>query len=173
MRFYKTLVCLTLLITTSTAVNAGMVADSHNDKNAIGRARANVVHNQTKSTLPTQPKQNPLPNIESADIADINESIEPATEIIPEPIPEPDLSTEIATASEYIAQLQDAIQQIDSEIARCKSAKRNWTIGTVAGSAGVVGTATGAIIQSVQINKAKKNGATEESDTDSDDKESK
>lgn len=151
---------------------AGMVGDSHNGINAVGRNRANVVYNQAKVALPTQTKQTLGSDVEPMAII---ESVEFEPEIIPEPIPElePDLTADIAAATEYIAELQDAIKQIDSEIARCKNAKRNWTIGTVVGSAGVVGTATGAIIQAVQISKAKKNGATESSDTANDDKESK
>lgn len=86
--------------------------------------------------------------------------IPPAPEPEPVPEPEPDYTAEIALASEYIEQLQAEIKQIDSEMLRCRRVKNNWTIGTIVGGAGVVGTATGAIVQAVKINKAKKNGAT-------------
>ncbi|MCM1294659.1 MAG: hypothetical protein NC311_03800 [Muribaculaceae bacterium] len=147
---------------------AGTIGDSHNDRNAVGRARANVVYNSTIVAQPQQ--QTPVSDIEPVDI---NESVESEPEIIPEPILElePDLSAEIAMASQYIAELHAQINNIDSEIACCKSAKRNWTIGTVIGGAGVIGTATGAIVQAVQINKAKKNGATEESDNTNENKD--
>lgn len=131
---------------------AGMVGDSHNDRNTVGRARANVVYSGTPMVAVTKSE-----NIEP--------EIEPEPEIVdePEPVliaePEPDLSADIALASQYLAQLQSEIKQIDSEMARCRRAKNNWTIGTVVGSVGVVGTATGAIVQAVKINKAKKNGA--------------
>lgn len=142
-------------------VHAGMVGGSHvkNDVNITGRARANVVY--THSEIMTATKE----SVQSV-TADSNE-VKTETETVPEYVPEivttdaTDYELEIAMATEYIAQLKAEINQIDSEMMRCRRAKTNWTIGTVIGGAGVVGTATGAIIQSVQINKAKKNSATE------------
>lgn len=133
---------------------AGMIGDSHNMTDAVGRNRANVIYTPAKVATQTQIK----PAIVTDNVTEIAEIITP----VPAPIPvaEPDLTTDIADATEYLARLQSEINKIDSEIARCNRAKRNWTIGTVIGGAGVVSTATGAIVQSIQISKAKKQGAT-------------
>lgn len=147
---------------------AGAVATvgaSHNRVDAVGRNRANVIYAGTP--MMATPKVTDIP-VET----EITES-ETVTEPTPiiEPDPEPDLTADITAASEYIERLKNEIAQIDSEIARCKKTKKTWAIGTVVGGVGVAGTAAGAIVQAVQINKAKKNGATE-SATDNDTKES-
>jgi len=159
-----------LLLMVPCPVFAGTIGDSHNSINAVGRNRANVVYNQAKVATQITTQQ---PVVQYDAPATQSETVEkapnaPALQVAPQPEPAPDLTAEIAMATEYIARLQNEIKQIDSEMARCRSAKTNWTIGTVIGGAGVVGTATGAIVQTVQINKAKKNGATESSDLKSD-----
>lgn len=137
---------------------AGTVGDSHNNATAIGRSRANVIFHP--DTIKPKPQNTQQVEQSEPPITDTSEIVpEPVTES--EPVITTDLATDIAAAAEYIEHLKNEIKKIDSEIARCKKAKTNWTIGTVIGGVGVVGTATGAIVQAVQINKAKKNGAAE------------
>lgn len=144
---------------------AGTVGDSHNNTTAIGRSRANVIYHPVMTSVQQAKTQTDTPQYDQPIIEPSGIVSEAVTES--EPVITPDLTADIAAASEYITHLQNEIKKIDSEIARCKKAKTNWTIGTVVGGIGVAGTATGAIVQAVQINKAKKNGATEStSDTD-------
>lgn len=138
---------------------ASVVGGSHNRTDATGRNRANVIYTPAKTAIQPQTEKvmtAPVPPVaEDTEIVDaVMPTVEPAE-------PAPDLTADIAMATEYIAYLKGEIAQIDSEIARCKKAKTGWTIGTIVGSVGVVGTATGAIVQAVQINKAKKNDASE------------
>ncbi len=156
---------------------ADTVGASHNSINSVGRNRANVIYNHAKATVQPQ-KQQPImqPDAVNVDIAEVIETVAPSpvVPIAPQTEITPDLTPDIAKATQYIEQLKSEIKQIDSEIERCKKAKTNWTIGTVVGGVGVVGTATGAIVQAVQIDKAKKNGAMEStSDADNSTKESK
>lgn len=138
---------------------AETMGNSHNKATAIGRSRVNVIFHPEKTTAQPQDTQKAVPQYPP--------SIIETSEIVPEAVTEsepvitPDLTADIAAAAEYIEHLKNEIAQIDSEIARCKKAKNNWTIGTVVGGVGVVGTATGAIVQAFQINKAKKNDAIE------------
>lgn len=165
----------TFLVTTCAVGYAGTgatVGDSHNRIDAVGRNRANVIYTTAKAATQTEIKQ-PIvqPDTPNANDMDIIETDMPTPE--QQSDERPDLTADIAAATEYITHLQNEITQIDSEIARCKKTKNNWIIGTVVGSVGVVGTATGAIVQAVKINKAKKNGATESAtDDDKDAKES-
>lgn len=138
---------------------AGTVGDSHNNTTTIGRSRVNVIFHPETPIAQPQDTQKVAPQY-TTPIIDPSE-IAPKAVTESEPVITPDLTADIAAASEYIEHLKNEIAQIDSEIARCKKAKNNWTIGTVVGGVGVVGTATGAIVQAVQINKAKKNGAIE------------
>lgn len=152
------------------AANASMIGDSHNVVGAVGRARANVVYNPAQVAsvaAPVETIASDAPDV----IAMPEPEIIPEPETIPTPEMAPDLTDEIAMATEYLAQLQAEIGQIDSEIARCKRAKNNWTIGTVIGGVGVVGATTGAIVQAVQINKEKQKNA--QSDAESDAEEGK
>lgn len=139
---------------------AGMLGGTHSGYNSsiVGRARSNVVY----SNVPVAVSMESQGDVAETVIIDTPEPESVYESIIES---EPDYTDEIAAATEYIAQLQAEIRQIDSEMARCRQAKTNWTIGTIVGSVGVVGTATGAIVQGLQINKAKKNGAVV-SDTD-------
>jgi len=69
-----------------------------------------------------------------------------------------DLDTKIA----YLRFLESEISQINSELTRCNSAKRQWRAATVIGGIGVVGTGVGAAVQAKQISDAKKDGLVEQ-----------
>lgn len=60
-----------------------------------------------------------------------------------------------------IAQLQSEIEQLDKDILDCNKDKRTWTIATVVGGVGTVGTGVGAIVQASKLRKLKKAGAVE------------
>lgn len=68
----------------------------------------------------------------------------------------PDDNTQIFTRYDAIRELENEILQMDSELRRCDRMRRDWRTATIIGGVGVVGTATGAIIQAVQINNANK-----------------
>ena len=57
--------------------------------------------------------------------------------------------------------LEEQVMHVNAELLRCKNSKTNWKTATIIGSVGTVATGTGAIIQTVKINKAKKEGKTE------------
>jgi hypothetical protein len=95
-------------------------------------------------TLQTQYNQQP-----------VAPAAEPESEIETGPS-EAEKESLIAELSGAVRQLQDDLSQMDMEIKRCERARSNWRAATIVGSVGVIGTATGAIIQSVQLNKAKK-----------------
>lgn len=54
-----------------------------------------------------------------------------------------------------IQTLENDIRILDSEIKKCEKSKKGWIAGTVIGSAGVAATGIAAIVQGVQISKAK------------------
>lgn len=66
------------------------------------------------------------------------------------------LYAELARKQEIYNILKADLVQIDSEMRRCNSAKKNWTAATVVGGVGVVGTGIGAIVQHNQIQNKKK-----------------
>lgn len=51
--------------------------------------------------------------------------------------------------------LENDIRILDAEIKKCEKSKKGWIAGTVIGSAGVAATGIAAIVQGVQISKAK------------------
>jgi hypothetical protein len=65
-------------------------------------------------------------------------------------------------------QLESEIELIDKEIRECGKSVRNWKVATVIGSVGTVATGTGVIVQSIQLNKAKKEGKTEQPEVKTD-----
>ena len=67
-----------------------------------------------------------------------------------------DLVEQVKYKEELVKQLKDEISQIDSEMTRCQKAKNGWVTATVVGGVGVVATGTAAIVQTVQLNKKKK-----------------
>jgi len=62
---------------------------------------------------------------------------------------------ELMRLNSTIKDLDAEIAQIESEQRRCEKAKKNWTVATVVGGVGVVGTGVGAVVQSKQINTKK------------------
>ncbi|MDR1337993.1 MAG: hypothetical protein LBJ73_03105 [Rickettsiales bacterium] len=96
------------------------------------------------------------------------ESVTPPTEPAPEPDTGPTESEKaaiIAELSKTVKQLQDDLFQMDMEIRRCGRSRSDWRTATIIGGIGVLGTATGAIIQTVQLNKAKKENDSSATDT--------
>jgi ABC-type molybdate transport system permease subunit len=67
-----------------------------------------------------------------------------------------DSLSEVLRLNAAINALEKEMIQIDAELRRCARARGDWRTATIIGGIGVVGTATGAIIQGVQINRAKK-----------------
>ena len=66
------------------------------------------------------------------------------------------LAEQVKYKEELVKQLKDEISQIDSEMTRCQKAKNGWVAATVVGGVGVAATGTAAIVQTVQLNKKKK-----------------
>jgi hypothetical protein len=102
-----------------------------------------------------------LVSIEAAQpTVEVVEVVEP---VVVQPAPEPDTGPSESEKTAIIAELSGAIKllqedllQMDMEIRRCGRSRSDWRTATIIGGIGVVGTATGAIIQTVQLNKAKK-----------------
>ena len=69
-----------------------------------------------------------------------------------QPTPESEYSEKVKIRD----QLKEQQQQIQSEKLRCEKQKKNWTIATVVGGVGVVGTGIGAIVQHNKIQDQKK-----------------
>ena len=64
-----------------------------------------------------------------------------------------DINEEIEYKEQVVQRLKEEIAQIDSEMARCERAKKNWKTATIVGGVGVAATGAAAIIQTVNANK--------------------
>lgn len=64
-----------------------------------------------------------------------------------------ELQENISYKVEVLNTLKDEIQQIDSEMLRCKRVKKGWVAATVVGGIGVAATGTAAIVQMVRMNE--------------------
>ncbi len=77
-----------------------------------------------------------------------------------------DMNTELQYKTELRDTLKSDIAQIDSEKARCEKTKRSWTIATVVGGVGVVGTGVGVIVQNNKLQKQKEDLETQQKEID-------
>ncbi|MDR1337604.1 MAG: hypothetical protein LBJ73_01070 [Rickettsiales bacterium] len=118
-----------------------------------GRANYNVVQNPraTATNIQSAPVSQ-APESETIEpqktIADIEDAaVSAASE---------DNSSQILELNAAIRELEDEMFKMDSELRRCDRMRRDWRTATIIGGIGVVGTATGAIIQAAQISKQKK-----------------
>lgn len=64
------------------------------------------------------------------------------------------IQEDIEYKEQVVQKLKEEISQIDSEMARCEKARKNWKTATIIGSIGVAATGTAAVIQVVNANKS-------------------
>lgn len=72
-----------------------------------------------------------------------------------------DTEARIAELRARSKDLEAEIADTNTELLNCNKTKANWTIATIAGAAGTVGTGIGAAVQLKQIHDAKKKGLVE------------
>ena len=76
----------------------------------------------------------------------------------------------IAQKQAQIVELQNQIDDVTKQIADCNRQKKSWVAVAVVGGIGTAGTLAGAVFQGVKLNKLKKSGAVEGSDTGGEEK---
>ncbi len=76
----------------------------------------------------------------------------------------------IAQKQAQIVELQAELDEVIKKIAECNRQKKNWGAAAVVGGIGTAGTLAGAVFQGVKLNKLKKSGAVEGSDTGGEEK---
>ena len=72
-----------------------------------------------------------------------------------------------------IASLKREISELEIKLSECSRKNKNWRTATWIGAAGTVATGTAAIVQSVKLNKLKRENKANDKETDGDNKDEK